>query len=51
MNTERAPDQSRTGGATMAAKEVIHFPFSAQLNSRLLFSALDPSESDAESPP
>jgi|ERR1035438_335343 hypothetical protein len=35
----------------MAAKEVIHFPFGAQLSMRLLFPALLPPEPVAESPP
>jgi hypothetical protein len=35
----------------MAAKEVIHFLFSAQLTSRSLFPVLVPPELDAESPP
>jgi hypothetical protein len=35
----------------MAAKEVIYFPFSAQLTSRSLFPVLIPPELISESPP
>jgi hypothetical protein len=51
LNTERAPNQSRTGGATMAARELIHFLFWPQLDSRPLFPTRFPSEPVGESPP
>jgi hypothetical protein len=35
----------------MAARDVIYFPFSAQLNSRLFFLALLPPQRVSESPP
>jgi hypothetical protein len=37
--------------ATMAVKEVIHFPFLAQLSSRPLFPGLPSPEPVSESPP
>jgi hypothetical protein len=51
LEHRHAPNQSRTGGATMAAKEVIHFPFFAQLASRSFFPVQFPREPVAESPP
>jgi hypothetical protein len=51
LKHQRAPDQSRTGGATMAAKEVIHLPLRAQLSRRLWFPARAPIDLVAKSPP